>query len=225
MFTRVSKRQNLALVSILLASTAAGEPNETVQSAVAPSDEITWHARLGAGLNVGSLSSEMPRADTGFGGSVSGFLQLTRRLSLGAGFDWERYTYDSANYGDLPATKARYSDQPLTHARVQALLEWDLWARERFTPYFMFGAGYGWENANLDEELCIRALRSGAVLGLGWGLNVALTPLLGIGAEYRINSPPLAPRTCAPVEPAPTARQGTPSFASQRIGLTLNFRH
>lgn len=86
----------------------------------------TWHGRIGLGVNaVISGNDALPNAHTGFGASISAFIQLTQRISTGLAFDWDRYTFDSKNHGDPPGTAARYTDGALTEARVMELVQWD----------------------------------------------------------------------------------------------------
>lgn len=188
--------------------------------------EPTWHARVGVGLNpVASDAAPLPRAHTGFGGSLSGFAQLPYRVSAGVGFDWERYTFDSQNQGDPYGAPPRYTDEVLIHTRLMALVQWDILRRELITPYVLAGLGYGWESAELTQWQCRPALQSGLVMGAGAGLDLAVHERIGIGAEYRINTLPSGTVSCTAAY-FPDEPMGPPSdFLSQRIGITLSIRH
>jgi Outer membrane protein beta-barrel domain len=188
-------------------------------------NDATWRARLGLGVNpVVSSSEYLPKAHTGFGASLAGFVQLPYRLNVGLGADWERYTFDSNNNGDANRTTPRYTDEVLTHVRVMAQLQWDILKRQLITPSVFVGAGYGWEGAELTTWQCQPRRMHGPVVGAGVGLDLALNSMFDIGLEYRANTLPLGTRMCtlALIEDEPL---GTPSdFFSQRIGLTFSVR-
>jgi opacity protein-like surface antigen len=202
------------------------EASGTSGTLEAPEHDYTWHGRVGFGLNpVARDPDELPAVHAGFGASLSGFVHLPYRISAGVGFDWERYTFDSKNYGDPPGSAARYTDEVLTHTRLMALVQWDVLRHRFVTPYILAGLGYGWEDAELTEWQCGPALMSGVVVGGGAGLDVAVHELIGIGLEYRINTLPKATATCtlAFISDEP---MGPPSdFVSQRIGITLSMRY
>jgi hypothetical protein len=185
-----------------------------------------WHGRVGVGLNLVSRGADgLPTVHMGFGASVSGFVHLPYRISAGVGFDWERYTFDSTNHGAPLGSAPRYTDEVLTHTRLMALVQWDVLRRRIVTPYVLAGLGYGWEGAELTEWQCSPALMSGAVVGGGAGLDLAVHELVGVGLEYRVNTLPKATASCTlafiPDEPV-----GPPSdFVSQRIGITLSMLH
>jgi opacity protein-like surface antigen len=188
--------------------------------------ETTWHARVGVGLNpVASDAAQVPRAHTGFGASLSGFAQLPHRISAGVGFDWERYTFDSQNFGDPYGSAPRYTGEVLTHTRLMALVQWDILRRRLITPYVLAGLGYGWEDAELTQWQCTPALQSGLVVGGGAGLDLAVHELISVGVEYRIHTLPSGTLDCtlAFVFAEP---MGPPSdFLSQRIGIALSLRY
>jgi hypothetical protein len=186
----------------------------------------TWHGRVGVGLNPVARGTEsLPTVHMGFGASLAGFVQLPYRISAGVGFDWERYTFDSNNYGDPYGSAPRYTDEVLTQTRLMALVQWDILRRRFITPFILVGLGYGWEGAELTRWQCSPALMSGLVVGGGAGLDLAVHELIGVGLEYRINSLPHATASCtlAFLDDEPI---GPPSdFLSQRIGITLSMRH
>lgn len=199
-------------------TTASGGPVERALG--------TWHGRFGVGVNpVSSGDNRLPTAHTGFGASLSGFVLLPLRLSAGLNFDWDRYTFDSANHEDLgTSVPPRYRDEVLMHTRLMALVQWDVLSRGLITPFVVAGAGYGWEHAALTEWQCTPKLSSGLVYGAGLGLDLAVYEAVAIGIEYRANALPDSTKTCtlAIIDNEPL---GTPSdFFSQRIGLTLSVR-
>lgn len=186
---------------------------------------MTRHGRLGVGVNpVLEADDYLPIAKTGFGASVAGFYQLPYRLSVGVGIDVERYTYDSANYGDGLEPSPRYVDQSLVNVRPQALLQWDILSRTLFNPYLLIGAGYVWQHAELNDWQCRPKQDSGPVVGAGGGLDVAFSDAIGVGFEYRINTLPLTPRSCnlALIDLEP---RGAPRVAPHRFGITFGVRH
>jgi hypothetical protein len=84
------------------------ETPATAGTSEAPERDYAWHGRVGFGVNpVTSDAEELPAVHVGFGASLSGFVRLPYRISAGVGFDWERYTFDSKNYGDPPGSAAR----------------------------------------------------------------------------------------------------------------------
>lgn len=198
---------------------ARATPTDTARAST------TWHGRLGVGVNpVLDAEDYLPIAKTGFGASVAGFYQLPYRLSVGAGFDLERYTYDSANSGDDPYAPPRYVAQSLYNMRAQALLQWDIWTRSLVTPYLWIGPGYVWEHAELTDWQCNPKQNSGPVVGAGAGVDIALSSAIGVGAEYRVNTPPLTGRWCnmAQIDAEP---RGAPYVTPHRFGLTFSVRH
>lgn len=209
----------LVLAGFALVSAAGATPNDATQP------PATWHGRLGVGVNpVLDAEDYLPIAHTGFGASVAGFYQLPYRLSVGAGFDLERYTYDSANSGDDPYGAPRYVDQSLYNMRAQALLQWDIWTRSLVTPYVWLGPGYLWQHAESTDWQCHPDQNSGPVVGAGAGLDVALSSTIGVGVEYRVNTPPLTGRLCngAQIDAEP---RGVPGVTPHRFGLTFSVRH
>jgi opacity protein-like surface antigen len=186
----------------------------------------TWHGRVGVGRNpVARGADELPAVHTGFGASLSGFARVPYRFSVGVGFDWERYTFDSKNYGDPLGSAARYTDEVLTHTRLMTLVQWDVLQHRVVTPYILVGLGYGWEQGELTAWQCSPALMSGLVVGGGAGLDVAVHEVIGVGLEYRINTLPKAIATCtwAFISNEPI---GPPSdFVSQRIAVTLSVQY
>lgn len=191
-----------------------------------PSAAPFWHARLGAGVNpVLGQASYSSQAHTGFGASLHGFIYLPHRFSVGAGFDWERYTYDSGVSGDPVDASPRYKDQALMHSRAMALVQWDVLPRGFINPYLLAGAGYGWEHAEVTTWQCSPKQNQGAVVGGGLGVEVALNQLLALGVEYRVNTLPLATRSCT-LAFITNEPDGAPSdFLSQRVALTVGLRH
>lgn len=191
----------------------------------APEAPVTWHGRLGVGVNpVLDAEDYLPIAKTGFGASVAGFYQLPYRLSVGAGLDVERYTYDSSNYADRSDDPPRYVDQSLVNVRPQVLLQWDIWRRTLVNPYLLIGAGYVWQQAEVTSWQCRPRQNSGPVVGAGGGFAVALSDAIGVGFEYRVNTSPLTPRSCtlALIELEP---RGAPEVLSHRFGVTVSVRH
>jgi opacity protein-like surface antigen len=187
--------------------------------------EETWHARLGVSVNpVLDAEDYLPIAKTGFGGSVSAFYRLPYRLGVGAGVDLDRYTYDSSNHGDGPYGPPRYVDQQLLDVRAQALLQWDWWARDLINPYLLIGAGYVWQHAELTDWQCHPRQRSGPIGSVGAGLDVALGSAVGVGVEYRVNTPPLTGGLCTGVQIDDEPR-GAPRVTNHRLGLTVSVRH
>lgn len=169
-------------------------------------------------------ADDLPRAHLGLGASLSGFVQLPYRLSAGAGFDWERYTFDANNSGDPLGSGPRYTDEVLTHTRLMALAQWDILPRRFLTPYVLAGAGYGWEDAELTTWQCTPALKSGPVVGAGAGVDLALSRAVGVGFEYRANSLPFRTQICTQAQ-RDAEPMGPPSdFFSQRLGATLSAR-
>lgn len=189
-------------------------------------NNTTWHARLGVGVSpIIEQNTTLPDAHTGFGASISGFYQLPFRLSVGANFDWDAFTFDSANHGDLRTNRSpRYQDRGLRHTRLMGLVQWDILDRNFITPFVIAGAGYGWEHATLTEWQCSPKLASGLVLSAGLGAEVALTELFGLGVEYRISSLPSSIRSCtlAQIDDEPLGAPG--DFIPQRIALTFSLR-
>jgi opacity protein-like surface antigen len=217
-------------VSIIAAICCAANANAQAPAATAPLEtgarEHWLHARVGVGLNpvVGDDSS-LPTAHLGYGASLAAFVYLPYRISTGVGFDWERYTFDSNNFGDASGSPARYTDEALTHTRLMALMQWDILPRRVVTPYVLAGLGYGWEDAELTQWQCSPALSSGPVLGAGAGLDWAVHHFLDVGLEYRVNTLPQGSRSCtlAFISNEPL---GPPAdFTSQRVGLTLSVRY
>jgi opacity protein-like surface antigen len=140
-------------------------------------------------------------------------------------FDWDRYTFDSKNYGDPPGNRARYTDQVLSQARLMALLQWDVLERRLITPFVVTGLGYGWQNADLTSWQCRPDLPHGLALGAGAGLDFAVHELVGVGVEYRINTLPLGSRICTMAE-IDAEPMGPPQDALwQRIAITFSVRN
>lgn len=229
MFTRRRTVVSLAVVSCTTfcttLSTAWANPNDVpkpTSAAVRPSNEVTWHARLGVGVNpIFETDNILPIAKTGFGGTISGFYQLPYRLSVGAGYDWERYTYDTTNVDDPPTTPPRYVDRELIYNRLQALLQWDVLPKDFVTPFLLVGAGYGWEPDGQGDSQC----RSKPfALGAGAGIEMALGPAIGVGFEYRINAPLQGATMCTTAAQIGGSK-GAPDITFHRFGLTFNVRH
>ena len=216
----------LVIAGMCCAAHAHSEPPGASGTLGTRERDSTWHGRLGVGLNpVARETDELPSVHTGFGASLSGFVRLPYRMSAGIGFDWERYTFDTNNFGDPAGSVARYKGEVLTHTRLMALAQWDVLRHRVVTPYILAGVGYGWEDAELTEWQCRPALMSGVVVGGGAGLELAVHESIGVGLEYRINSLPKATVSCtlAAISEEPI---GPPSdFVSQRIGITLSVRY
>lgn len=229
MFTRRRTVVSLAVVSCTTLCTtlsnAWAKPNDTINQEriiPLPSKEVTWHARLGVGVNpIFGTDNTLPIAKTGFGGTISGFYQLPYRFSLGAGYDWERYTYDSANVDDPLTMPPRYVDEALIHNRLQALVQWDILPRGFVTPFLLVGAGYGWKHDDLADSQC---RPKPFAVGAGAGVEVALGSAFGVGFEYRINAPLLGASKCTTAYDV-SGPKDAPDITFHRVGLTFNVRH
>lgn len=186
--------------------------------------ETTWHARLGLGVNpaLGGRDN-LPTAKTGLGGSLSAFRQLPYRLSLGPGFDLERYTYDTTNPPDSTTGQTLFTDVELYFGRIMALLQWDILERKLVNPFLLVGLGFGIGHAEIPLRQCSPSQPIGPVVGVGAGVDIAIGETLGLGFEYRGNSPPITPYSCAYLY-MPDAPRGAPLVISHRFGLTLSFR-
>lgn len=211
-------------LGLLASRSLAAAPSVGAKPDDEPAVETTWHARLGVGWNpVLDSNDRLPTADAGFGGTLSGFYQLPHRLSVGAGFDRERYTYDTSLTASAANTPPRYVDLDLYVNRLQVLAQWDLLPRNFVTPFLVLGAGYHWQQAEVTDWQCRPKQQTGPVVGAGLGLEMTLGSGLGLGFEYRTNTPPLSARTCT-LAYVPDEPLGAPTVTSHRFGLTFGVR-
>ena len=168
-------------------------------------------------------TDQVPEAHTGVGVFMMAFAQLPYRLSLGGGFDWERYSYETATHQDSSQGIATFPEERLTHSRLLGALQWDLLERGLVNPYVLGVGGWGWEQATKTGWQCSPKTARGPVVGAGAGVEVAARPWLSLGLEYRITTLPLIGLyTCTLVE-MPNEPLGAPAnFIPQRIALTLS---
>lgn len=194
-------------------------------SEASDANERDFFARAGFGVTPVSSQREdrLPQAHTGVGLFMMAFAQLPYRLSLGGGFEWERYSYETATESDSRQGITTFPDEALTHTRLLGALEWDLLERGLVNPYLIAVAGYGWEGATKNSWQCSPKNASGPVVGGGAGVELAARPWLSVGLEYRITTLPLLVTYTCTMAIMPDEPLGPPSdFVPQRIALTLS---
>lgn len=151
----------------------------TPTSETGTSTTRTFHARAGGGVAPVMLRStdHLPTAHHGIGAFVTAFVQLPYRLSLGAGFEWERYSYETTTHEDYTKDHATFPEEELTHSRVLGVLQWDFLERG-VNPFVLGVAGMGWERATKTDWQCTPNTMSGPVVGGGAGVDLAVAPWL-----------------------------------------------
>ena len=188
------------------------------------SEERAWVARLGGGVTpvVHRSDNHLPDAHHGVGAFINLLGQLPYRFSAGGGLEWERYSYDTTTgEGSLWGPPLLPAER-LTYTRVLALLEWDWFERGLANPYLLAEAGFSWEDASRTSWQCSPKTMSGPVVGGGAGLDIAVTPWISIGLEYRITTQPLFVTTTCTAAYIPDEPLGPPhDFVPQRLALTL----
>ena len=195
------------------------------ESEVGASSDRDFHVRGGFGMTpvVFRRTDHLPEAHHGVGAFFTAFAQLPYRLSLGGGFDWERYSYETATSEDYTDGVATFPAEKLTHTRLLGVFEWDLLERGFVNPYLLGVAGWGWEQATKTGWQCSPETASGPVVGGGAGVDIAVSPWLAVGLEYRITTLPLMSESMCTMAYIPDEPIGTPGdFIPQRIALTLS---
>jgi len=227
----VSGAMVLALPLVVVALAANDARADTQDEGAAPmleaseANERDFFARVGFGVTPVSSqrSDQLPKAHHGVGLFMMAFAQLPYRLSLGGGFEWERYSYETATQSDSRQGITTFPDERLTHSRLLGAFEWDLVERGLVNPYLLAVTGWGWEHATKNTWQCSPKNASGPVVGAGAGVEVAARPWLSVGLEYRVTTLPLfVTYTCTMAE-MPDEPLAPPSdFVPQRIALTLS---
>jgi len=220
-------------VGLVLATLAVGANarGDTKDEGAAPSSEASdanerdFFARAGFGVTpvLFRRSDHLPEAHHGMGLFMMAFAQLPYRLSLGGGFEWERYSYETATSADYSQGVTTFPEERLTHSRLLGVLEWDLLERGLVNPYVLGVAGWGWEQATKNTWQCSPKNASGPVVGGGAGVELAARPWLSVGLEYRITTLPLLVTYTCTLAEIPDEPMGPPAdFVPQRIALTLS---
>lgn len=216
------------MVLAVLGASAGGARADTEAPATSPPSEAAakesnFHARGGFGITPVAFQSddELPTAHHGVGAFFTAFAELPYRLSLGAGFDWERYRYEMTTREAAP--EVAFPDERLTYTRLLGLVEWDLLERGLVNPYLLAVVGLGWQAATKTSSHCSSDTGAGPVLGGGLGVDVAVSRWFAVGVEYRITAGPFTSAiACQPIDD-PSDPRGDPSdFIPQRIALTLS---
>lgn len=213
----------LAMVLAVFGLSAGGARGDVADATVAK--ESDFHARVGFGVTpVAFLSDDhLPTAHHGFGAFFSAFGELPYRFSLGGGFDWERYGYETTTMAGSRDGEVVFPDEQLTHTRLLGLVEWDVLERGLVNPYLLALAGWGWEHATKTRWQCSPDTASGPVFGGGVGVDVAALSWLAIGLEYRIATLPIASPSMCTLAQFDDEPKGPPrDFIPQRIALTLS---
>lgn len=227
----ISGRIKGTVAAMLMLSVSSARGKDEDQGVGPPngataSEASNFHARAGFGVTPVAFrsSDHLPTAHHGVGAFFSAFAELPYRFSLGGGFDWERYSYETTTSAGGLYDDPVFPDETLTHTRLLLLGEWDVLERGLVNPYLLALAGLGWEHATKTDWQCSPKTASGPVFGGGVGVDIAAAPWLAVGMEYRIATMPIAlsPTVCTgaifPDEP-----MGPPSdFIPQRIALTLS---
>jgi hypothetical protein len=218
----------MVAVSVLGAESARGDTeDEGVSSSLegTASAESNFHARVGFGLTPVAFRStdHLPTAHHGIGAFFTAFAELPYRFSVGGGFDWERYGYETTTYGAEADGEVVFPEEQLTHTRLLGLLEWEVLERDLVNPYLLVVTGWGWEQATKTRWQCSPETSAGPVFGGGAGVDIAASSWFAIGLEYRVVTQPLFSGPSCSGADEPDEPMGPPSdFIPQRIALTLS---
>lgn len=218
------------IVLLMMAFSAGRARGDTKDEEPSPAPDTTFseqsnfHARGGFGITpvVFRSTDHLPTAHHGVGAFLSAFADLPYRLSIGGGFDWERYSYETTTSAGGRGDDPVFPDETLTYTRLLGAVEWRVLARGLVNPYLFAVAGWGWENATKTRWQCSPETASGPVFGGGAGVDIAASSWLSIGAQYRIVTQPRTVYACTLAE-IPDEPMGPPSdFFPQRLALTLS---
>ena len=161
----------------LCAGSAQADVQDQPAGASAPAEAAsTLHARVGGGLApvLFRRTDHLPVAHHGVGVFADAFADLAYRLSVGGGVDWERYSYETTTTENYPRGYASFPEERLTYIRLLGMLEWSLLNPGLVNPFVLAVAGMSWERATKTTWQCSPKTASGAVVGGGVGVDVAL---------------------------------------------------